>query len=102
MGLEVVGFGQGYKDMSPPLKQLIRLIKNRTLDQPDHPILNWNAANMVVSTDAAGNVKPNKEKSRQRIDGMVALIMGLSRAIVDREAGRSGRSVYEDRGMVVI
>ena len=102
MGLEVVGFGQGFKDMSPPTRELIRLIKNKTLDQPDHAILNWNAANMVVSTDAAGNVKPNKEKSRQRIDGMVALIMGLARAIVYREAGRSGRSVYEDRGMVVI
>ena len=53
---------------------------------------------MVIS-DAAGNVRPAKHKARQRIDGIVALIMGIDRA--SRNAG-AGASVYEERGMLVL
>ena len=53
----------------------------------------------MVDTDAAGNVKPNKQKSREKIDGIVAGIMALDRAM--RSEGESG-SVYEEHGLMVI
>lgn len=64
-----------------------------------HPVLRWMADNMVVSMDAAGNVKPNKEKSREKIDGMVSLIMALDRAVRHEEKPRSR---YEDHGLEVV
>ena len=55
--------------------------------------------NIYVKTDPAGNIKPDKEKSTEKIDGAVALIMALDRAI--RNQGSSG-SVYDDRGILII
>lgn len=60
-----------------------------------YPVLRWMADNLVVQTDPAGNIKPNKAKSTARIDGMVALIMALDRATRHKVS----RSVYEDRGL---
>jgi phage terminase large subunit-like protein len=54
------------------------------------------ADNLVAREDPAGNIKPDKERSREKIDGMVALIMGLDRAI-RHESG--GKSIYEERGL---
>jgi phage terminase large subunit-like protein len=100
LGFQVVGFGQGFASMAHPTAELMRLTLAGRLRHNDHKVLNWMASNMVVSTDAAGNVKPNKEKSREKIDGMVALIMGLDRAIRHRE--EPAGSVYDDRGIVII
>ena len=91
----MVGFGQGFASMSAPTKDLLRLILDGKLAHGGHQVLRWMADNMVVSSDAAGNVKPNKAKSREKIDGIVAGIMGLDRAVRHSE----GRSVYEDRGL---
>jgi phage terminase large subunit-like protein len=55
------------------------------------------ADNMVVTTDSAGNIKPAKDKSTERIDGMVALAMA-----VDRAARVEGESVYNERGLLVL
>ena len=57
-----------------------------------NPVLRWMAANVSLETDAADNWKPSKKKSRERIDGIVALIMGLERATCEQH------SVYELRG----
>lgn len=97
MGLKLVEFGQGFASMSPPMKELERLIRTHQLEHGNNPILTWMADNLVASEDPAGNIKPDKEKSRERIDGMVALIMALDRAM--RNAGQ-GKSVYEDRGLI--
>ena len=96
-GFEMVQFGQGFRSMSPPTKELLRLVKEKRLAHGGHPVLRWMADNLVVDTDAAGNVKPNKKKSREKIDGMVALIMALDRAMRHGLAG-SG-SVYDQRGI---
>jgi phage terminase large subunit-like protein len=95
LGFEVVGFGQGYKSMSPPMTDLLRLIKDKRLIHGGHPVLRWMADNLVVDTDPAGNVKPNKKKSREKIDGIVAGVMALDRAVRHVADG----SVYEDRGL---
>jgi len=80
-GIEAFPFGQGYKSLSPPTKELLKLVLSQKLRHGGNPVLRWMADNLVVETDAAESVKPNKKKSRERIDGMVALIMGLDRAI---------------------
>ncbi len=97
-GLTVVDMGQGYASMSAPTKELLKLVLERKLRHGGHPVLRWMADNLVVRTDASGNQKPDKEKSRQKIDGMVALIMALDRATRNGH----GQSVYEDEGLFVI
>jgi len=97
-GFTMVGFGQGFASMAGPTKELLRLVLNRKLAHGGHPVLRWMADNMVVSTDAAGNVKPNKAKSREKIDGIVAGIMALDRAMRHQNAG----SVYERRGILTL
>ena len=95
-GFTMVGFGQGFVSMSPPTKELLRLVLARKLAHGGNPVLRWMADNMVVRQDPAGNVKPDKSKSRERIDGMVALIMAVDRATRHETAG----SVYESRGLL--
>jgi phage terminase large subunit-like protein len=56
--------------------------------------------NIFVRTDPAGNIKPDKEKSTERIDGAVATIMALDRAL--RNEGRTGSSVYDERGLLIL
>lgn len=79
MGFTVLMFGQGWKSMSNPTKAMLREILKGTLRHNDNPVLTWNADNLMVMTDAAANVKPDKEKSTEKIDGITALIMALDR-----------------------
>jgi len=81
-GLIVVPFGQGYKDMSAPTKELGALVLSKRLRHAGNPVLHWMAGNVAVLQDAAGNLKPAKDKSADRIDGVVATIMGLGRLMV--------------------
>jgi phage terminase large subunit-like protein len=81
-GFEIFGFGQGFASMSAPTKELETLILGGRIRHGGHPVLRWNASNVSVETDAAGNVKPSKKKSTEKIDGIVALIMALGRAMV--------------------
>ncbi len=96
-GFEMVGFGQGYASMAGPTKELLRLILDGKLSHGGNKVLRWMADNVVVSQDAAGNLKPNKKKSREKIDGIVATIMAIDRAM-----RHSPKSVYEDRGILFL
>jgi len=95
-----VPFGQGFKDMSPPTKELMKLTLEQKLAHGGHPVLRWMMDNIYVRTDPAGNIKPDKEKSTEKIDGAVATIMALDRAI--RCGGGSSESVYNERGLLVL
>ena len=97
LGFTVVPFGQGFKDMSPPTKRLMELVLEKNIAHGGHPVLRWMMDNIFVRTDPAGNIKPDKEKSTEKIDGAVATIMGLDRAI--RNEGSTG-SVYDERGIL--
>ena len=99
LGFTVVPFGQGFKDMSPPTKRLMELVLEKNIAHGGHPVLRWMMDNIFVRTDPAGNIKPDKEKSTEKIDGAVATIMGLDRAI--RNGGISMGSVYDERGILV-
>lgn len=98
-GFTMVPFGQGYKDMSPPSKELYKLLMEGRINHGGNPVLKWMAQNIVMEQDPAGNIKPTKAKSVEKIDGIVALIMGLDRCI--RNANESA-SVYDERGIIVI
>ena len=97
LGFTVVPFGQGFKDMSPPSKRLMELVLERNVAHGGHPVLRWMMDNIFVRTDPAGNIKPDKEKSTEKIDGAVAAIMALDRAV--RNGGSTG-SVYDERGIL--
>ena len=95
MGFTVVPFGQGFKDMSPPTKELMKLVLEQKIAHGGHPVLRWNMDNIYIRTDPAGNIKADKEKSTEKIDGAVATIMALDRAI--RCGNDHGASVYMQR-----
>lgn len=97
-GWQVVEFGQGFASMSAPMKELEKLVLSRHINHGGNPVLGWMADNVVAGADAAGNVKPDKGRSREKIDGVVALIMALDRALRNRVV----RSVYEERGLELL
>lgn len=100
MGFTVVPFGQGFKDMSPPTKELMKLVLEERIAHGGHPVLRWMMDNIYVRTDPAGNIKPDKEKSTEKIDGAVAAVMALDRAI--RCGNDMSESVYDERGILFI
>jgi len=103
-GLVMVQFGQGYGSMSAPTKDLERLVISKMIRHGGNPVLRWMADNLEVSTDPAGNIKPKKPdhtKSNKKIDGMVGLIMGLSRAMFGVSTAPK-ESVYSHRGVLTL
>ena len=99
-GFVVVPFGQGFKDMSPGTKELMRLVLDKKVAHGGHPALRWMMDNIHIRTDPAGNIKPDKEKSTEKIDGAVAAIMALDRAL--RGGSGIGSSVYDERGLIIL
>ena len=100
LGFTVVPLGQGFKDMSPPTKELMKLVLEEKIAHGGHPVLRWMMDNIFIRTDPAGNIKADKEKSTEKIDGAIATIMGLDRAI--RCGNDTGASVYDSRGLLFI
>lgn len=98
MGFTVVPFGQGFKDMSPPTKEFIKLLMEGRIIHGGNPLLRWMSGNVIVDRDAAENIKPTKAKSPEKIDGIVAAIMALDRCIRHR---KESHSVYDDRGLCI-
>ena len=95
-GFTVVAFGQGFYSMAAPAKQFEELVLKKNLRHGAHPILRWMARNVAAAEDPAGNKKPDKKRSREKIDGIVAGIMALGRATANLQ---QGPSVYEKRGV---
>lgn len=99
MGFTVVPMGQGFASMSPPTKELMKLTLEKKLAHGGHPVLRWNMDNIFIRTDPAGNIKADKAKSTEKIDGAVACIMALDRAI--RCGNDTSESVYDTRGLLI-
>ena len=99
MGFTVVPMGQGFASMSPPTKELMKLTLERRIAHGGHPVLRWNMDNIFIRTDPAGNIKADKAKSTEKIDGAIACIMALDRAI--RCGNDTSESVYDTRGLLV-
>ena len=100
MGFTVVPFGQGFASMSPPTKELMKLTLEQRIAHGGHPVLRWMMDNIFIRTDPAGNIKADKEKSTEKIDGAIATIMALDRAV--RCGNVNTESVYDQRGILFI
>jgi phage terminase large subunit-like protein len=83
-GIQVVETRQGFRTLSEPTKHLGALVAGRTLRHGGHPVLRWMASNMVVRQDPNGNLAPDKSKVTERIDGIVASIMGIGAVLLNR------------------
>ena len=105
IGFEVEGkkslvqFGQGFASMAAPTKELEKMVRAGEIAHGGNPVLSWMVSNAVVRMDPAGNMKVDKEKSTERVDGVVALVMAIARAML---GGKAGESVYESRGFQVV
>jgi phage terminase large subunit-like protein len=89
-------FGQGYKSMSPAAKAFEERVLNRQLVHDGSPLLTWALSNVAIERDAAGNMKPSKDRSRERIDPAVAAIMACGLAAQEPKA-----EPFEPRLMVL-
>lgn len=96
-GLTLTDFGQGYKSMNAPSKHLEVMVVSRKVRHGANPVLRWMISNARIQSDPAGNIKPTKQKSTEKIDGVVAAVMGLGRWMASEE---EERSVYETRGVI--
>lgn len=96
-GFRVTAHGQGFRSMAAPTIEFERLMLAGLLRHGDDPVLDWMASNVAVERDAAGNMKPSKATSTEKIDGIVSAIMAVGRMAA--AAGESGKSAYETRGI---
>lgn len=99
-GFQMVEISPTYRHLSEPTKELQIAVLDGRVRHGGHPVLRWMADCLTVKQDINGNirpVKPERLKSSKRIDGMVALVMAMSRALVDE-----GGSVYAKRGVLVV
>lgn len=94
-GITMLEVRQGFKTMSPAMKEIEQLVRGKKLIHGGHPVLSWNVGNVQVKIDENENIRPVKGKGIERIDGIVALINAMARAIVYENKS----SVYETRGV---
>jgi phage terminase large subunit-like protein len=104
-GLVDAGFsgfehGQGYVSMSEPTKELEKMVLTKDLVHDNNPVMRWQLGNVEITIDAADNIKPDKGKSTQKIDGIVALIMAINCYM--KLKGENNSSPYEERGIIYI
>ena len=97
-GFNIVPMGQGYQSMTAPTKEVEKMVVGRELRHNSHPALTWCVSNVSVDQDAAGNIKPSKKKSTERIDCVVALINAVAGYLVNPFK----QSVYETRGLITV
>jgi phage terminase large subunit-like protein len=95
-GLTMVEVRPTYGNMSPAMGEIKTAVMSKRLLHGRHPILRWNAGNVEVRMDENENIRPDKSKSTERIDGMVALINAMSRAILQEDT----TSIYGSRGVL--
>ena len=80
-GWPLVQMGQGYASMAAPTAEFLRLVKSARYRHGDNPVSRWQASNCVTRADPAGNLKLDKQRSPEKIDGLVASVMALDRAL---------------------
>jgi phage terminase large subunit-like protein len=96
----MVEFRQGFRSMAAPTRELEKLIVSRKLAHGGNSVTRWMAGNVAIAQDSAGNLKPAKDKSTERIDRIVALIVAIGRAMLPQEPPVT--SVYETRSSFIV
>lgn len=76
-GLPCQEFRQGFGSLGAPSKELERLYLSAQLEHGNHPVLEWMFGNAAYRRDPAGNIKPDKDRAAEKIDGVVATVMGV-------------------------
>lgn len=82
-GMTMVDVRQGFRTLSEPFKEVLALILGARFEHYNNPVLRWCMNNLASTQDPAGNIKPDKDKSKEKIDGAVALIMAMSRFVAN-------------------
>lgn len=98
-GVKMIPVRQGFPSLNYPSKELEKLVVKCALNHGNNPVLDWMAGNVAVETDAAGNIKPSKKKSYEKIDGIVASVIALSRYLVHNKVPGSR---YEKKDIRVL
>ena len=83
-GLKLQPYGQGFVSMSTPSKEIERLICEGKIQHGCDPVLRWMFGNVVLKRDPSGNIKPDKDKSGDKIDGIVSLIMAIGQNMTEQ------------------
>ena len=96
-GIPVTYVRQGYLSLNAPAKELERAIIAHQVQHDGNPCLAWQFGHVAIEMDSAGNIKPSKAKSTERIDGIAATINAISGILSGPQ-----RSVYEDRGLIAV
>lgn len=97
---DLIPFGQGFASMSAPTKEIETLVLQKKLNHGNNPVLTWMMSNVALKRDPADNIKIDKAKSSEKVDGMVALAMAMGCAILHKEEDTS--SVYDERGILTL
>ena len=97
-GLTMVEVLPNYKNLSPATKELERLYLSRHLGHNGNPVLTWQASHVVWRSNATGDIMPDKKKSREKIDGIAALVTAIARVSL----GKADVSSFEKRGVIVL
>ena len=98
-GIPCESFGQGFVSMSQPCKEIERLVLEEKINHAGHPVLRWNMANLQMKMDAANNIKMDKAKSTEKIDGAVAMTMAIGAMM---NADKDDTSTYDDNDMIFL
>lgn len=97
--INMIPIGMGFASMNAPTKYLEALILDKKINHGGNPILRWNFDNVMITQDPAGNIKPDKAKSTQKIDGIVSLILAIDRTIRHED---DTKSIYDKREILTI
>jgi phage terminase large subunit-like protein len=98
-GLNIVKHAQTLMAMNFPCRAFEELILERRLRHGNDPVLRWMVSNAAILKDGAENIKIVKDKSGDRVDGVVAAVMAIGRLLI---APEPAKSVYQSRGIVVL
>ena len=100
-GADLIPVGQGFQSLSSPMREAEKLIVGRKLRHGGNPVLRWMVGNVQASQDPAGNLKPDREKSADKIDGFAALLDAIF-VWLRAEPVDNTPSIYESRGILTL
>lgn len=103
-GIEMNGFGQGYGSMSAPTKEFEKEVLKKQMNHEGNPVLAWHISNVALQRDPAGNVKIDKSKSSEKVDGAVSCVMSLGEYLtaIGGEKKPDPNEIYKERGIRVL
>ena len=100
-GANMQPFAQSYAHMNVPTKTIDSKLYGGELQHDGNPVMSWMIGNVEISQDSSGNIKPDKKRSEEKIDGVVGLAMAIGEWLTDK-AQPQEQSVYNNRGFIEI